>query len=61
LEELVLIDVSLNAQKVYYRRNMLIELAEPEIRFRTLDLWTCMAAISAVQLLGENLVNVQVP
>ena len=46
LEELILSDISLNAQKVYYLCDMLIKCVELGIPLRTLDLRTCTAAQS---------------
>jgi hypothetical protein len=61
LEELVLVDVSLNAQKVYYLYSMLIELVELDTPLWKLNLQTCTAADRAVQLLSEIVVDVQGP
>ncbi|KAF8481690.1 hypothetical protein DFH94DRAFT_825631 [Russula ochroleuca] len=61
LEELVLIDVYLDAKKVYYLYHMLIELVELKISLRTLDLRTCIVSNRAVQLLREIVVDVQGP
>lgn len=63
LEELILSDISLNAQRVYYLRDMLMECVELGIPLGTLDLRTCTAAASdrAVQLLSEIVVDVQGP
>jgi hypothetical protein len=61
LEELVLINVSLNPQKVYYLYNILVELVELKIPLRTLDLRTCIVDNRGVQLLREIVVDVQDP
>jgi F-box-like len=63
LEELILSDISLNAQRVYYLRDMLMECVEIGILLGILDLRTCTAAASdrAVQLLSEIVVDVQGP
>jgi hypothetical protein len=61
LEELVLIDVSLTEQKVYYLYNMLSKLVELESPLTTLDLRTCIASGWAVQLLSKIVVNVLAP
>ena len=61
LEELVLIDVSLTEQKVYYLYNMLSKLVELENRLMTLDLRTCIAHDWAVQFLSGIVVNVLGP
>jgi hypothetical protein len=61
LEELILVNISLNAQKVYYLCDMLIECVELGIPLRTLDLRTCMATSRAVQLLSEIVVEVRGP
>jgi hypothetical protein len=61
LEELILSDISLNAQKVYYLCDMLIGCVELGILLRTLDLRTCTATNRAVQLLSEIVVDVQGP
>jgi hypothetical protein len=61
LEELVLMDVSLNAAKVYYLINMLNDLVKLKISLKKLDLRTCIASDRAVQLLGKIVVDVQVP
>ena len=61
LEELVLINVSLNAQKVFCLRNMLIKLIELKSPLRTLDLRTCIASNRAVRLLSEIVVDVKGP
>jgi hypothetical protein len=61
LGELILVNISLNAQKVYYLCDMLIDCIELGIPLRTLDLRTCTATNRAVQLLGEIVVDVQGP
>lgn len=61
LEELVLVGIRLDAQKVYYLYDMLIELVEFEIPIRTLDLRSCTATNRAVKLLNEIVVDVQGP
>ena len=61
LEELILVDISLNAPKVYYLCDMLIERVELGVPLRTLDLWTCNVANRGVQLLSEIVVDVQGP
>jgi hypothetical protein len=62
LEELIFCNVSLNAQKVYYLCDMLIECIELGIPLKTLDLRTCTATNRAVQLLSEIIVvDVQGP
>jgi hypothetical protein len=61
LDELILVDISLNAQKVYYLCDMLIECVELGIPLRTLDLRTCTATNRAVQLLSEIVVDVRGP
>ncbi len=61
LEELVLVDVSLNAQRVYYLCDMLFVRVELEIPLRTLDLRTCTVPDCAVQFLGEILLDVKGP
>jgi hypothetical protein len=61
LEELIFVDISLNAQKVYYLCDMLIECVELGIPLRTLDLRTCTASNRAVRLLSEIVVDVRGP
>ena len=61
LEELVLINVSLTEQKVYYLYNTLSKLVELENPITTLDLRTCIAHDWAVQLLSGIVVNVLGP
>ena len=61
LEELILVDISLNAQKVYYLCDMLIECVELGIPLGTLNLRTCIASNRAVQLLSEIVVDVWGP
>jgi hypothetical protein len=61
LEELVLVNISLNAQKVYYLCDMLMECIELGIPLRTLDLRTCTMSNRAVQLLSEIVVDVLRP
>jgi hypothetical protein len=65
LEELILSNISLNAQNVYYLCDMLIECVELGIPLRTLDLRTCTVTASnravTVQLLSEIVVDVQGP
>ena len=61
LEELVLINVSLNAAKVYYLNNMLNDLVELKLPLKTLDLRTCIASDWAVQILSKIVVDVQAP
>jgi hypothetical protein len=61
LEELVLVNVALNAAKVYYLNNMLNDLVELKIPLKTLDLRTCIAFDWAVQILSKLVVDVQVP
>ena len=61
LEELVLINVSLNTQKVYYLYSMLVKLMELEIPLTTLNLRTCIASDRAVQFLSGIVDDVQGP
>ena len=61
LEELILVKISLNAQKVYYLCDMLIERIELGVPLRTLDLRTCTTTSRAIQLLSEIVVDVQGP
>jgi hypothetical protein len=62
LEELILSDISLNAQMVYYLCDMFIKCVELGIQLKTLDLRTCTAINHrAVQLLSEIVVDVQGP
>jgi hypothetical protein len=61
LEELILSNISLNAQKVYYLCDILIECVELGVPLRTLDLRTCTVADRGVQLLSEIVVDVQGP
>ena len=58
LQELVLIDVFLIKQKVYYLYKMLVELKNP---LTTLDLRTCIVSDWAVQLLSGITVDVLGP
>jgi hypothetical protein len=44
MEELILVNVSLNAQKVYYLCDMLIKCVELGVPLRMLDLRTCTAS-----------------
>lgn len=61
-EELILVDISLNAPEVYYLCDMLIERVEPGIPLGMLDLRTCVAGTKrAVQLLSEIVVDVYAP
>ena len=61
LEEVGLIDVFLNAPKVYYLYNMLTKLVELQIPLRVLDLRTCIATSNAVQLFSKIVMDVQGP
>jgi len=61
LEELILVDITLNAQKVYYLYEMLTDCIELGIRLRMLDLRSCTVDNRAVQLLSEIVVDVQGP
>jgi hypothetical protein len=61
LEELVLINVHMDTQKVYYLCDLLIELAELEVPLSRLDLRTCVVADRAVQFLSEVVVDVRGP
>ena len=62
LEELILVDISLNVPKVYYLCDRLIERVELGMRLGMLDLRTCVAGTKrAVQLLSEIVVDVQAP
>lgn len=61
LEELVLVDISLDAKKVCYLCDMLMECVELGIPLRTLDIRTCTVANRAVRLLNEIVVDVQAP
>ena len=44
LQELALIDVSLNERKAYYLYNILIKLVELKIPLETIDLRACIAS-----------------
>ena len=63
LEELILVNISLSAPKVYYLRDMLIECVGLGIPLETLDLRTCTVTASnrAVRLLSEIVVDVRGP
>ena len=61
LEELILVNISLDAQKVYYLCDMLIECVELGIPLKTLDLRTCNVANRGLQLLSEIVVDIQGP
>ena len=61
LEELVLVDVFLDAAKVYYLYDLLIDLVELEIPIRTLDLRLCTVTDRAIKLLSEIVADVQGP
>ena len=61
LEELIVVNVFLDAKRVYYLYDMLIELVELEIPIRTLDLRLCIVTNRAVKLLSEIVVDVQGP
>ena len=61
LEELILVNVFLDARKVYYLYDMLIELVELEIPIRTLDLRLCTVTNRAIKLLSEIVADVQGP
>ena len=61
LEELVLINVSLDVEKVHYLRYMIIKLVELRVPLRALDLRMCLVGNRAIQLLGEIMVNMQGP
>ena len=58
MEELVLINVSLTAQRVYYLYHMLSKLENP---LTTLDLRTCIVPDWAVQLLSVIVADVLGP
>ena len=61
LEEIILVDISLNAPKAYYLCDMLIECVRLGIPLKTLDLRTCTASNRAFRLLSEILVDVKGP
>ena len=61
LEELVLVDVFFNAQKVHYLYNMLVKLVELEVQLTALDLRACIACDRAVQLFSGIVDDVRGP
>ena len=61
LEELVLIDVSLDTHRVIFLYLILADLLVHRIFIKTLDLRTCIATSGAVRLLSQVVLNVQGP
>ena len=61
LTKLILLDVTLTAIRTFYLRDKLIERAEQGAPLEHLDLRTCRAPNSAIQLLTEIVVDVQEP
>ena len=61
LTKLILLDVTLTAKRTFYLRDKLIERVEQGVPLEHLDLRTCRAPNSAIQLLTEVVVGVQEP
>jgi hypothetical protein len=61
LTRLILLDVTLIPKRTFYLRNILIERVEQGVPLDCLDLYTCVAANCAIQLLAEIVVDVQEP
>jgi len=61
LEELVIIDVSLDAPRVLFLYLLLADLLMHQIFLKTLDLRTCTACRGAVRTLSQVVLNVQGP
>ena len=61
LTKLILLDVTLTAIRTFYLRDKLIERVEQGVPLEHLDLRTCRAPYSAIQLLTEIVVDVQEP
>lgn len=61
LEELVIIDVDLDAQRVLYLYNLLTDLLVHQISLKTLDLRMCNVTSGAVRTLSRVVPNVQGP
>ncbi|KAI9449845.1 hypothetical protein F5148DRAFT_619771 [Russula earlei] len=61
LTKLILHNVSLTSLRTYHLRDMLIHRVEQGVPLEALDLRSCFAAVRAIQLLAEIVVDVQAP